>query len=152
MKKHTISVRKGAKKDKEVVLQILKESWHSGFAGTLDCLWRTETEGRTAEELSDYLDGKLPEYPHPQTWLAFCDGKPAGALSCGTHRGRFWLWEIFVKHKYRGLGIGERLVGAALKDCTHKVYLDVNIRNPAVKFWRKMGFRPVVRSMVMVRE
>jgi ribosomal protein S18 acetylase RimI-like enzyme len=93
----------------------------------------------------------MPDYPNPSFFLAFCDGEPAGALTCGRHRARFWIWGVFVRKKFRGLGIGEKLVDAALRG-RNDVYIDVNLQNPAIKFWRKMGFRPLAESVVMARK
>lgn len=149
--KHAITVRKGTRSDIPLVLGLQREAWHEGFAASFDYLWCSETLETTIREIRTYLNGKLPEYPNPESYLAFCDGKLAGALTCGKHRTRFWVWDVFVRKRFRGLGIGERLLKAALKG-RKEAYIEVNVKNPALKFWTRMGFKPLVRSVVMVRE
>jgi ribosomal protein S18 acetylase RimI-like enzyme len=92
---------------------------------------------------------------------AACDaeGLPVGAawlrLLTGANRGYGWVNDrtpeisIAVLPEYRGLGIGARLMTAALEQARGlypAVSLSVSKANPAVALYRRLGFQAVQES------
>lgn len=78
-------------------------------------------------------------------------GKPAGAASLRRFPGDedvssdWWLFDLIVRVRYRGAGIGERLVRVALETARHKGAARVNVRVEsanvaALALYGKLGF------------
>ncbi|MER7836575.1 helix-turn-helix domain-containing GNAT family N-acetyltransferase [Streptomyces sp. NPDC096040] len=76
--------------------------------------WNTDYEGLVARIVADYAEDHDPHLE--RTWIAEWAGRPVGCVMCvrddapGTARLRLLL----VEPEARGLGIGDRLVGAVI--------------------------------------
>jgi Acetyltransferases len=69
-------------------------------------------------------------------------GKAVGFAFFRKIHGDFWeLTLIGILAEYRGMGIGEKLLGEALKAISGEIYLHVQTTNlPAIKLYEKFGF------------
>ncbi|MEU1267009.1 helix-turn-helix domain-containing GNAT family N-acetyltransferase [Streptomyces sp. NPDC005799] len=76
--------------------------------------WNTDYEGLVARIVADFAEDHDPHLE--RVWIAELDGRPVGCVMCvrddapGTARLRLLL----VEPEARGLGIGDRLVGAVI--------------------------------------
>ena len=76
--------------------------------------WNTDYEGLVARIVADFAEDHDPHLE--RVWIAELDGRPVGCVMCvrdeapGTARLRLLL----VEPEARGLGIGDRLVGAVV--------------------------------------
>ncbi|MFF2845654.1 GNAT family N-acetyltransferase [Streptomyces sp. NPDC058001] len=81
---------------------------------TAEYSWNTDYEGLVARIVADFAEDHDPHLE--RVWIAELDGRPVGCVMCvrdeapGTARLRLLL----VEPDARGLGIGDRLVGACV--------------------------------------
>ncbi len=63
-----------------------------------------------------------------------------------------YVGELFVKEEFRGMGVGRALLEKAEKWFAErgitKIFLDVEAENPAVNFYKKLGYRELELRMV----
>ncbi len=80
-------------------------------------------------------------------WGAFCDGRLVGFLLLSGEKvnGALEIFSIFVDRKFRGKGLGTRLVSAAEKHCGDSgikwIYVSTTLDGTAIDFYLKSGFR-----------
>lgn len=90
--------------------------------------------------------------------------KIVGFVILENNNGKFWINNAMVKKEYQNKGIGKKLFNAVSKNeglyrkvnnfryNKKPIYLWVNVKNPAMKFWRKFGFREILRESLMRKE
>ena len=111
---------------------------YEAFLGVDLCFQSFEEELRT-------LPGKYAE-PKGRLYLALCDGEPAGCIALRPiDETACEMKRLFVREKYRGLGIGELLAKQLITDAKEIGYtlmrLDtLNTLTSAVTLYRKLGF------------
>ncbi len=63
-----------------------------------------------------------------------------------------YVAELFVKEEFRGMGVGRTLLEKAEKWFAEKritkIFLDVEAENPALNFYKKLGYRELELRMV----
>jgi GNAT superfamily N-acetyltransferase len=103
----------------------------------------------TPEDLRNHLFGS---HPAAEAAVAEVDGDPAGFAiwyaTFSTFRGQPGLYveDIFVRPKYRGLGIGKAIIAGLSKQALALGYGRVewsvlNWNEPAIGFYRSLGAR-----------
>ena len=79
--------------------------------------------------------------------VAPCNGVLVGYVVARLEGSECHVDSIAVKPGFRGRGIGTRLLSEALEECKKRgaraAYLEVDVENPAVKLYEKLGFRIV---------
>ncbi|MBE2271408.1 MAG: GNAT family N-acetyltransferase [Anaerolinea sp.] len=81
--------------------------------------------------------------------LALFDGNTLAAIALSTLQDwnrSFWLHEFHVRENYRGQGAGRQLMNAVKekarsRECRIVVCETQNTNVPAIRFYRRMGFR-----------
>ena len=76
-------------------------------------------------------------------WVARYGPMDVGYASAYTDGGRLWLKKLYVRDDHRGLGLGKRLIDAALGHFTaDEMALFVNRDNrPAIDYYLRSGFQ-----------
>jgi GNAT superfamily N-acetyltransferase len=81
-------------------------------------------------------------------YVLLLDEKLIGYIIIEKHLKRFWVNDLIIDVKYQKKGYGEMLFKYALKD-KKDVYIWVNEKNKAKKFWEKQGFKKVLTEVLM---
>lgn len=103
----------------------------------------------TEERLRATLFGAVPM---AEVVLAEADGQVAGfALFCGNYstflaKPGIWLEDLFVRHEFRGDGIGKRLLAhlaqlAIERDCGRVEWAVLDWNTPSIGFYESIGAR-----------
>ena len=123
--------------------------WPEAYAGVLPA---DRIPGMLAEIYSlEALTADIAERGH-HYWLVTVDGVDAGFASAYREDGRVWIKKLYVLSTIRGLGLGKRLIAAALAafPAARSVGLYVNDGNTAaIGFYESQGF--AVENRVPVR-
>ena len=138
-----IMIRKATKKDVPIILSFIKE------LAEYERLSKSVTA--TKKILGKNLFGRRKV---AETLIAYLDGKPAGFAAFfhnfSTFLGKpgIYLEDLFVKPKYRGKGVGKRLLVevariAKKRDCGRLVWSVLNWNSPAIDFYKKLGAKPL---------
>ncbi|MEV6016060.1 MULTISPECIES: bifunctional helix-turn-helix transcriptional regulator/GNAT family N-acetyltransferase [unclassified Streptomyces] len=107
--------------------------------------WNTDYEGLVARIVADFAEDHDPHLE--RVWIAELDGRPVGCVMCvrddapGTARLRLLL----VEPEARGLGVGDRLVGAVTGFARGVGYHDLvlwtnDVLAAAGRIYRRHGF------------
>ncbi|MGW1063407.1 bifunctional helix-turn-helix transcriptional regulator/GNAT family N-acetyltransferase [Streptomyces aureus] len=107
--------------------------------------WNADYEGLVARIVADFAEDHDPHLE--RVWIAELDGRPAGCVMCvrddapGTARLRLLL----VEPDTRGLGIGDRLVGAVVEFARGVGYHDLvlwtnDVLSAARRIYQRHGF------------
>jgi len=113
--------------------------------------WNTDYEGLVARIVADFAEDHDPHLE--RVWIAELDGRPVGCVMCvrdeapGTARLRLLL----VEPEARGLGVGDRLVGAVIGFARgvgyHELVLWTNdVLTAARRIYRRHGFTLVAEK------
>lgn len=123
-------------------------------------LWkRSEGVGLSESDRREGVVAYLRRNPG-LSFVATKGGRIVGAVLCGHDGRRGYLQHLAVAKRYRGRGIGRRLVEACLAKLRAAGFLKCNIfvfstNVEGLQFWRRRGWksRPDLRLMqVMLRE
>ena len=109
--------------------------------------FNADYEGLVARIVADFAEDHDPHLE--RVWIAELDGRPVGCVMCvrddapATARLRLLL----VEPEARGLGIGDRLVGAVVDFARGVGYRDLvlwtnDILGAARRIYQRHGFRP----------
>lgn len=90
-----------------------------------------------------------------RVFLAFLEGRAAGFARLSEREGAYWLEELYVAPRYRGLGIGRRLVEEAeeyVRGRAPALYVMVLPQDgAAIRFWIHMGYR-ILNTVELVKD
>lgn len=143
-------IRKAIKKDFRQFDEVNKESFHDNYFGILDYYDRTENIAASTEWDRKNYFRKDKDKEH--IYVAEKGRELLGYIILFTHAHRTWIYDIFVKKRYQGKGIGTALTRHAMKN-KKKVFLTVNERNKkAIIFFKKFGFKPILEDMLMMEK
>lgn len=164
MKRNTFNlrIRHAHKSDLPEIVKIVKNSYHKKYAAAgefysvqqlTDPNYKTENGPYyslkifIASMISD-LENKLKR---PFDFFVAESGKKLIAfIIIEKNRKSFWVNNIMVKKEFQGRDIGKYLFEFAVKN-KELLYLWVNSKNPAKKFWSELGFREILQETLMVR-
>ena len=79
------------------------------------------------------------------------DGEPAGRLYVARWEDEIRVMDIALLPEHRGAGIGTRLLRDLLDEAEasgKKVTVHVELNNPALTLYQRLGFRPVAERGV----
>lgn len=88
-------------------------------------------------------------YPEAQDQIVVVGGEPVGRLLVARGEGELVIVDIALLPDFRGRGIGSQLLGRLLDEAAHRgmvVRLHVALTNPALRLYRRLGFRLVSES------
>ncbi|MER7402493.1 bifunctional helix-turn-helix transcriptional regulator/GNAT family N-acetyltransferase [Streptomyces sp. NPDC000070] len=107
--------------------------------------WNADYEGLVARIVADYAEDHDPHLE--RTWVAELDGRPVGCVMCvrDDAPGAARLRLLLVEPDARGLGIGDRLVGAVVGFAREAGYREValwtnDVLTTARRIYQRHGF------------
>jgi len=158
-----MNIRKATKKDLPKIVKVIENSFHRQYPAA--------GEFYSAELFADpnYATATGPYYS-PQVFLKsiICELKNkfrqpfkfliaeinkeiVGFIILEKRTKHFWIHNIMVKKEYQKKGVGKKLFNVATQN-KKPIYLWVNAKNPALKFWKKLGFKEVLRESLMIKK
>ncbi|MGB6175887.1 MAG: GNAT family N-acetyltransferase, partial [Methylocella sp.] len=94
-------------------------------------------------------------YPDARFEIVECDGAPIGRIVTARTPDALLIVDIALVAAWRGRGIGASLVYGVLIDARAAglpVRLSVSANNgPALRFYLRLGFKPIERSAIDIR-
>ena len=114
-----------------------------GWIYERECGYPLAFEGYVAETFYKFM--KTYDAVKDRIWLAEHNGETVGAIGIAGQPGKAQLRWFLLHPDYRGLGIGKRLLGEALKFCRRKKYpkvflLTTEDQEQAIAMYVKTGF------------
>lgn len=97
---------------------------------------------------SRYYDS---EYPGAEFRVILAGGQPAGRLYVHRRENEIRIMDIALLPTFRGCGIGTRLLNEILAEgarTNRRVTIHVEIFNPALRLYERLGFRQVASNGV----
>ena len=108
-----------------------------------DAFVRHQFEAQTAHYLEHYTGASFK--------VIEVDGEPAGRLYVARWEDEIRVMDIALLPEHRGTGIGTRLLRDLLDEAEasgKKVTVHVELNNPALRLYQRLGFRPVAERGV----
>jgi ribosomal protein S18 acetylase RimI-like enzyme len=108
-----------------------------------DAFVRHQFEAQTAHYLERYTGASFK--------VIEVDGEPAGRLYVARWEDEIRVMDIALLPEHRGTGIGTRLLRDLLDEAEasgKKVTVHVELNNPALSLYQRLGFRPVAERGV----
>jgi diamine N-acetyltransferase len=123
--------------------------WPEAYAGIL----QAERIGPMLDEIYSLgeLEADITARGH-RYWIATVNGSDAGFASAYRESNRVWIKKLYVLSQIRGLGLGKRLIEAAVAAFPGAASVGLYVNNgnaPAIGFYRSRGF--VVEGEAPVR-
>lgn len=156
-------IRKATKKDLPEIIKIIETSFHKQYpaAGEFYSIQQF-TDPNYATQNGPYYSLKCfvksmvcelkNKFRKPfEFFVAEINKKIVGFIILENNAGNFWVNNIIVKKGYRGRDIGKKLFNFAAKN-KRPLYLWINAKNPATKFWKKLGFKEILREVLMIKK
>lgn len=160
-----VNIRKATKKDLPEIIKIVEGAFHKdyGAAGEfyaaqqmVDPNYASDTGPYSSSEMfmKSMIDdmrerlGKKFRYPFEIFVAEDRDKNTIGFITLENNAGNFWITNIMVEKKFQKNKVGKKLFEFVAKN-KKPVYLWVNVKNPAIKFWKKLGFKEILRESLM---
>lgn len=134
-------IRTAAAEDVPLIRRLAHATWPTAYRGIISPAQIAFMLGRMYAEAE--LKRQLAE--HVRFMLLFRENQPIGFAGCGpAGLQRYKLHKLYVLPHGQGSGAGKRLLQAVCQysraEGAGQLVLNVNRQNPAVGFYRKMGF------------
>ena len=149
---------------KEMTL-LLMSAWHRnyGAAGEFysaqqftDPNYETQTGPYASVEQfvqanAESIENRLK--PPFSAWLVHDGSNILGYAICEHTKHGVWVNDVVVSPEHHREGIGRTLFEHIVEQHRgKKMWIWVNANNPAVDFWKKMGFKEVLKEVLMKRD
>jgi len=165
-----MKIRRARKKDLPAIIKIIKAVFHSNYpaAGEIylsqllvDPNYATATGPYYSREvfIKSLISDTRNKFGKPfEVFLVESDTSTTlnikeiiGFIILENNKGNYWITNIMVKKKYQGKGVGKKLFDFATNN-KKPLYLWVNAKNSAVKFWKNFGFKEILREILMIKK
>jgi len=157
-----IKIRKANLKDVPEMEKVLLDAYHLNYCGAGEYYSKEElTDPNYASTSGPYNSNKIfltnnynsikERLNNPfKAFVMHIDKEMVGYIIIEKHLGRTWVNDILITKRYQKKDFGKKLLDFALKK-EKNVYLWVNAKNPAQQFWKKEGFKEVLKECLMKR-
>ena len=156
-------IRPANKKDLPKVIKIIEDAFHRHYAAAgefysiqqfVDPNYATATGPYYS--LKSFIKSMVSDLKHklskPFEFLVAEENKKIiGFIILEKNAGNFWISNVMVKKEFQKNGVGKQLFNFAVKN-KKPLYLWVNTKNPAIKFWKKLGFKEILRESLMIKK
>ncbi|MCB8814558.1 bifunctional helix-turn-helix transcriptional regulator/GNAT family N-acetyltransferase [Desulfosporosinus shakirovi] len=121
-----------------------------GWIYAQECGYNHVFEGYVCKTLSNFFENYSPQ--KDRFWFAEVDGEMIGAIAIVGHSEEKAQLRWFILHpKYRGIGLGNKLLNEAMQYCREKGYKNLFLvttedQKTAIKMYLKAGFRKVAAN------
>ncbi|MBU0530088.1 MAG: GNAT family N-acetyltransferase [Nanoarchaeota archaeon] len=158
-----IKIRKARLADANRMIQVLVDAYHGNYSAAGEYYSRQELVDPNYQITSGPYNSrevfvrenvkslnKRLKSPF-EAFVMFDDNDMIGYIIIENHLGRTWINDIIIKKNYQNKDLGRKLFLHATKN-KKQIYLWVNMKNPAFKFWKKMGFNEVLKECLMMKK
>ena len=155
-----MKIRQATADDVEDMKKVLTEAFHESYIGAGEFYSSNEfvdpnyatSSGRyynLQALLKDNLNNISNRLEEPFKAFVAVENEIIGYAITEKHNGKLWINDMVVKPDQQKKGIGKKLFEVATKN-HEQVYIWVNSKNPAIKFWEKLGFDTVLEEKLMM--
>ena len=153
-------IRRANKKDLPEIIKIVKNSFHRYYAAAgefysaqqlVDPNYTSQTGPYYSREffVKSLIKDLKTKIKKPFEFLISSEGKKiTGFIILENNHGHYWINNVMLKKEFQGRGTGKKLFNFAAKN-KKPVYLWVNTKNPAINFWKKLGFKKILNETLM---
>lgn len=158
-----MKIRRATKKDLPKVIKIIKAAFHRRFPG-MDAFYSAQqfaypyyaTSADPCYSREIFVKSMISDLKNRfrkpfEFFVAEIDKEMVGFIILEEHFGHFWVNNMMIQKKYQGRSIGKKLFNFVTKN-KRPTYLGINVKNPALKFWKKLGFKEILQEVLMVRK
>lgn len=141
----SITFRPITSEDRELLLRVYRSTREDEFATVVD--WTPEMKDAfILQQFTAQHTWYQEHYVGAEFLVILVDGAPAGRLYVHRRPSEIRLVDIALLPEYRNTGLGTRLLRDLLAEgeATGKpVTIHVEIYNPAMRLYQRLGFRPI---------
>lgn len=158
-----LELRRASKNDLVEVIEVIKDSYHRKYAAAGEFYSvqhltdpNYETENGPYQSIGVFVADMISDLPRKlkkpfEFYVAELKNEIAGFIIIEKNNKSFWINNVMVKRKFRKMGVGQFLFNSAGRN-RRPLYLWVNSRNPAKKFWGRLGFKKVLQETLMIKK
>jgi len=145
----SVTLRQAGEADREFLFQV----YSSTRAEELAQVGWDEQQRQSFLEMQFRAQARYyeSEYPGAQFQIILADGQPAGRLYVHRRENEIRIMDIALLPPYRRQGIGTRLLKEMLAEggqTCQRVTIHVEIFNPALRLYERLGFRQIASNGV----
>lgn len=155
-----MKIRQATTDDVEGMKKVLIEAFHDSYIGAGEFYSSNQfvdpnyaTSSGSYYDLKALLEDNLNNIGNrlEEPFKAFVavDNELIGYAITEKHKGKLWINDLVVKPGKQKKGIGKKLFEAVTKN-HDQVYIWVNSKNPAIKFWENLGFSTILEEKLMM--
>lgn len=141
----SVSFRPITSDDRELLLRIYRSTREDELATVVD--WTPEMKDAfILQQFTAQHTWYQEHYEGAEFLVILVDGAPAGRLYVHRRPSEIRLVDIALLPEYRNTGLGTRLLRGLLAEgeaSGRPVTIHVEIYNPAMRLYQRLGFRPI---------
>ena len=155
-----MKIKKTTLKDIPLMKEILVNALHKDYSGAGEFYFREEYVDSNYKSMTGpytsrktFIKNNMKslkeriEKPY-HSYVLFSEKELLGYIIIEKHLNRYWINDLVIKKDFQNKGLGKILLDHVIKS-KKNVYLWVNKKNPAKKFWEKQGFKDVLEEVLM---
>ncbi|MBU1102710.1 GNAT family N-acetyltransferase [Patescibacteria group bacterium] len=157
-----LKIRRVNREDLPEIIKIIKKSYHKKYAAAGEYYSVQQftdpnyaTENGPYYSLGIFVESMISDLKNKfkkpfEFFVAEFNKELIAFIILEKNRQTFWVNNVIVKKEFQGKDIGRRLFEFVVKN-KKPVYLWVNSKNPAKKFWSELGFKEILQETLMFR-
>ena len=158
-----MEIRESTIGDIDKMKEVLRDAFHDTYAGAGEFYSSSQLVDPNYSsgagpyyDIKSFLEDNLTNIENHlkepfKSFVAVENNEIVGYLIVEMHKGKLWINDVVVRRDYQKGGVGKKLFEIATKN-QDNVYIWVNSKNPALNFWRKLGFGEVLEEKLMVKK
>lgn len=157
-----MKIRKASVKDIDFMKKIFLKSTHKDYFGAGEFYLREEYVDPNYKSMSgpynsrktfikNNVESLKERVKAPYlSYVLISEKEIVGYIIVEKHLNRYWVNDLIIDKDHQNKGYAKSLLDKVIKD-KKNVYLWVNTKNPAKKFWEKESFKEVLKESLMKR-